>query len=106
MKNINIPPFYVGQKVVALKSSKSKHGYQVVKGLTYTVQDYFQCTGCKEWKIGIKEMPIVGNNIQCCMPAPINSFCCGPAKYFAPIIENFEAITFEKVLEQELSSVN
>lgn len=34
---LNLPPFYIGQKVVCVSSSEAAHGDKVFKGAIYTV---------------------------------------------------------------------
>lgn len=106
MSTENLPPFYVGQKVVCLKTSPTG---VPKKGCTYTVQACFQCPECKEWHIKIFEVASPYTKYSCCIPIKTTGkYIGGPAKYFAPIHENFESISLSKVLEEEtkLISVN
>jgi hypothetical protein len=109
MKN-SLPPFYIGQRVVALKTSFKRNGFQIIEGKTYTVKEQYQCAKCGKWVVGLAELsPINPDNWKsCCMDDCKLSCAGGNAKYFAPVVENFQSITLEKVLEEEtkLISVN
>lgn len=113
MKDINLPPFYIGQKVVAIidligKGEKREPVFYGAKGTEYTVSGIFKC--CK-WKInvsiyypaGYTEMKCGGCNTVLC---DFIVWC--PADSFAPVKENFQSISLEKILEEEtkLISVN
>jgi hypothetical protein len=107
---MNLPPFHIGQKVVALKTSFKRHGFQIVKWEVYTVKDQYQCEKCGKWVVGLAELSPINPNQwrSCCMDDCKLTCAGGNAKYFAPIVENFQSITLEKVFEQEtkLISVN
>lgn len=110
MSEINLPPFYVGQKVVALATSRNVLGCQVVKDSIYTVAGNFQCPVCKKWMIDIKEIlcPWMDNLQRCCVDVPYSKYMSGRSEKFAPLLENFQSISLEKVMETEtpLISVN
>jgi hypothetical protein len=98
-------PFYIGEKVVAVKSFG-----RVTKDSEYTIIDIAQCS-CGAWHVLVKEIAYSGApNYPCCTCyKKVNlsaGYSGGPAKFFAPIQENFQAITFEKIMETELTSVN
>lgn len=80
----NKAPFHIGQRVVALKTSGKKMGYQIVKGKIYTVQSIFLCR-CKEWVIQILEMPATCAEATCCHEENRPLYFAGKAKNFAPI---------------------
>lgn len=105
-----ISPFYIGQKVVCVKS----HSQGVIKkGQEFTVTGVFEpdCN-CDNWTITIGLKTIIPFH-QC-------SFCGYIRKnessessefrfgytMFAPVQEDFKSISFTKVLEEELISVN
>ena len=96
-------PFYIGQKVIRIGKSNK----YVKKGNVYTVQDCFQCPNCGSWKITIEEA-LCGGTFSCeeC-PTAIKyvSHMGGQAKNFAPVIEKFQSISLEKVLEEETKLV-
>lgn len=108
---LNLPPFYVGQKVVALRSVKTELN-GIVKGTVYTVKELTQCT-CGEWKVDVGLMVSKTGRCLC-------ATCDSPygvtgsrviyvaAPLLAPVQENFQSISLEKVLEKEtaLISVN
>ena len=100
---MNLPPFYIGQKVVCLKGAG-----KIVKDQIYTVADCFQCQVCKEWHVQFSELPTGRPDYHCCEVIKSSQHLGGPAKYFAPIQENFQSISLEKILEEEteLISVN
>ena len=110
MQQDNIPPFYPGQKVVAIKTSGRHYptGMQFIKDETYTVIKCVQCT-CGKWMIVCKELPVPDNagnvwcHTQCDLP-----YCSGDAKYFRPVVEDFQSITLTEVIkiESPLISVN
>lgn len=107
MEKNNIPPFYVGQKVVAIRNHSTG---LFKKGDTFNITGIFMSDcSCKEWEVTVGV--VTDKPKVCCAvcgetyekksyQSEFKAYC------FAPIIENFEAISFEKVLEQELSSVN
>lgn len=106
----NLPPFYVGQRVVALITIVKPY-ISLVKGTEYIVLDLYQCQICKEWNVGfarfIKDATV--RKLTCCTKdynAP--PYYYAGATRFAPITENFQSISLEKVLETEtpLISVN
>lgn len=111
MDNLNLPPFYVGQKVVCI----CPEVYRVwPKGQTFTVADNGKCLNCGEWHTAIKETVLshIGN-IDCTFCRASTSMKSGifmgtDSKSFAPIQENFQSISLEQVLELEtpLISVN
>lgn len=95
---MSTPKFYVGQRVVAIENHPQglfKEGDEftvtsIVKGCCYD----FGIT------IGISHIG----------PCTCGNKYDGEWRFmqsrFAPIIENFQAITFEKIVEHELTSVN
>jgi len=106
MKPINLPPFYPGQKIVALKTSKNK---KIKKGQIYTAA--FCVNGCCcPWDVGIKELPAYDDRSYCskCMKYVLHTgkfYLVCNASYFVPLEETFQAITLEKVLENETSLI-
>jgi hypothetical protein len=102
----NLPPFYVGQRVVALRSIGC-----VKKGKEYVVLGLFKCTKCHVWYVQHTHAKgvVLNDKFPCCgNPIVTKDYRAASAKHFAPIEENFQSITLEKVLEQEtkLISVN
>lgn len=99
MSDMNLPPFYVGQRVVALKN-----GFFHIKGEKYTVAEMMFCSSCKVWSVLTSENSFEPASIyHCDCGANLKStiYVGGNAKYFAPIEENFQSISIEKVLEKE-----
>lgn len=107
----NLPPFYVGQKIVRIvNSSNSK--YKI--GDEHICYGCIKCVGCGNWSVdvGIRVERFCYVLLFACncnwkmgMSEPIQYF---DAKSFAPIEKNFQSISLEKVLEEEtkLISVN
>lgn len=104
MDKINLPPFYKGQQVVALKDIVNpRYNIEIIKGQIFTVSDLFYC--CM-WRVdvGVKIPARIYATVVClyCRFKFIQSNIYWlPANLFAPVIENFQAIEFEKVLELE-----
>lgn len=95
----NLPPFYVGQKVVALKTMKF-----ILKDNTYTVANCFQCKKCKEWHVLLSEFIEKSNAHYTCYCGDtfdnLQNAGAG-AKRFAPIEEKFQSISFKEVIKIE-----
>lgn len=104
MSNTNLPPFYVGQKVVCLKTSGEckETGARFLEGNTYTVVKCVFC--CGVWKVVCKEVAGV-YGWWCCVRADL-PYCSGAAKYFRPVEESFQQITLQKVIEIESSLIS
>lgn len=91
-------PFYVGQKVIAVKSISSR----VIKGNTYIVNSMQQCPCCKDWFVDFgAPLEFKVNIFECHLcryysPIPIgpNNYLCYH-KYFAPINDQYADITAE-----------
>jgi len=93
MEEINIAPFYAGQKVVAVDAVS---GSRFKNGQIYTVS-------AVEYKLGNQNHPI--GRVTYYWYVGIVGFADGGAYYrpaiFAPIEEKFQPISLEKVLETE-----
>lgn len=102
----NLPPFYVGQKVVRTGPTvETKSGRRVTKGSVYTVAFCYCCASCSSWKVGILELPCATptQKATChcgCKKGNISHYV-GSAKFFAPLLENFESVSLSKILEVE-----
>lgn len=109
----NLPPFYIGQRVVALVTKNNDIGVVIKKNNVYTVLRTQRCGKCGQWHIdvGVKfDIKEYSNECGSCpadLPIKDNTAWCY-VQAFAPITENFQSITLEKVLETEtpLISVN
>lgn len=103
----NFPPFYVGQRVVRVGASV--HPF-VKKGDVYTVAAIKQCQSCKNWKVSCVEFhPTHSGHGEYCNCGNIiisDGFIYGRAEGFAPIQENFQSISLEKILEEETKLVS
>jgi microcystin-dependent protein len=107
---MDYPPFYIGQKVVAIKSGhadlKDVRVY-LHKDQVYTVFALDQCEGCKTWRIAVAELPnhlALGKAIcrKCNNTASVDThYWLATAEAFVPLESTFESITYEKVMEIE-----
>lgn len=96
-----LPKFYVGQRVVALVTA-----INLVKGKEYFIRNIIAHTcGNVVIDVGLAD---AGEIIcsKCNRPVANYGIIWLDENLFAPIHENFQAITFEKIVEKELSSVN
>lgn len=102
-----IPPFYVGQRVVAVRDSISG---KWKKGDEFTVRGLLPYCHGNAIDIGFKKPYLTGTKCEHCSqrvnPPDAIDWC--KAKCFAPITSTFQNISFSKVLEaeQELIGVN
>lgn len=102
MDNINMPPFYIGQKVVAIKNSKSGATYK--KGEIHTVLNILKCD-CGRYLIDIGFKVIQGTGTRCdvCQKSVNKDYVwyCD-SRSFAPAIQEqeFKQTTYSKVLEE------
>lgn len=108
MENLNLPPFYVGQKVVSLVSKDG--GYNSLnKGEVYTVLAIERgCEHCK-WVIDIGKKQSRGFTECRECGFVINGLVhWANAAFFAPIESTFQSITFQEVaeIESKLISIN
>lgn len=110
MKEINLPPFYVGQRV--LRIGDTVFGV-CKKGEIYTVNKCIQCPHCNDWKVNCIEFPILNERFiinPCSCGGDFYDFglLLGRAVLFSAINENFRSIEYSEVLEKEkqLISVN
>jgi len=99
-QEINLPPFYVGQRVVALRPSEN--GFRVT-GKIYTVLALNKCTHCGLWTIDIGD----NGELACleCRCGVIDfSQTCTEWHYadaFAPIESTFQSIELSEVIKIE-----
>lgn len=108
MKDINLPPFYISQRVVCVKSSN-----WIKEGNIYFVKGLFFLSCCKIWMINVGVANTINGKRYCQKHnkhynAGNDKFIEHNANKFVPIEENFQSISLEKVLENEtnLISVN
>lgn len=101
-----IPPFYIGQRVVRLESTNDgtlKKGEEfIVKGIKF-------CCSAIGWRIDVGRFPENYKSYACSScHKQYEEPCIWIASKFAPLEENteFQAITFTKILEKELVSIN
>lgn len=107
METFNLSPFYVGQRVVALKDH-SQGMYK--KGDRFIIASIYKATCCDIWLVEIGILS-VHNHWKCVIcktggqkrrsdQAVFNSGS------FAPIQENFQSISLEKILEKETELIS
>lgn len=109
MENLNLPPFYPGQKVVSLVASSI---YKLKKGDIVTVLycEKCRCSCDSGWVVFIKEF--VGKNgsyfCKTCKLKATESetHAYGYSDNFAPLEEKFEHISLSKVIEIETCLVS
>jgi len=101
--NISIPPFYVGQEVVAIKD-----GTTLKRGKDYVVTGIFFPCKCGKWRVTVG---IVSSKSQ------TKCYDCGfehvnetnerqySSKLFAPKIEIKEFISMKQLAEQQLELI-
>lgn len=99
MEKLNLPPFYVGQRIVCLISDRVAK-----KGLKYTAKSVVKCPYCEEWLIGYAEAGMTGW-VSCTHSDKSVISTTGlfhaPHTNFAPIQESkFRAVTLEKLCEE------
>lgn len=101
----NLPPFYVGQPVVCVKSIGC---YK--EGNKYVIKYMGQCPYCKCWMVGAIEhgrhLSMCSHNCGCGEILSVVPYYTALAKRFAPIEENFQSISLTKVLEQETELIS
>lgn len=111
-QEINLPPFYVGQRVVCINDEIIFAGLPsapIKNGTIYTVAGVLKV--CCRWHIDIG-LYSGRSHVRC--PSCYGDILKPNMNYwlaafrFAPIEENFQSISLEKVLEKEtpLISVN
>lgn len=111
MSEINLPPLFVGQTVVAIKDGKDSNNLVVYKVGQKFIVNGLMHHPCDGWLVDVGIVVRSGNGTKCkeCL-LKLNSdfiwWCY--SKHFAPIEENFQSISLEKVMEKEthLISVN
>lgn len=107
MSEINLPPFFVGQKVVCVKSSP-----YLQKDKEYCVAALYYLACCKKWfvSVGISDYdaqpycPIHHTWVD----VPLSGVMFHNQNKFSATEENFQSISLEKVMVKEtpLISVN
>lgn len=98
---MSLPKFYVGQKVVCLVDT-----YSLQEGKIYTVTTVD--TNCKCGSIGVGILPDTTHLHcdRCNITFEQAKDRLFPAPYFQPLIEEYQSISFEKVIENEKVCVN
>lgn len=96
MEKLNLPPFYVGQRIVAIVEKKF-----LVKGKIYVVIGLhkYKC-GC--WVVEVER--IDGYETYCGICSTENDLKKGvwhDVEFFVPLEQTFRSITFEEVIKIE-----
>lgn len=94
-------PFYVGQRVVALNGRNF-----LTKGEEYIIKNIKP--GCKHipWIVDVGIADSAAGICTKCTFIIFDNVKWFTSSLFSPIIEEFEAISFSKIMEEELTSVN
>lgn len=101
MKEINLSPFYVGQKVIAIRN----HTDLLFKtGETFIIKDIkIFCCG---WVMNIDILVFNSCKSECSKCKKVRDGLYFSCTSFAPVQENFQSISLEKILEQETSLIS
>ena len=102
MKEVNLPPFFIGELVVCIGpvSNLIKHEQYIVTALD-------KCSGCGLWYVGVDNIPnkeklLIPGCGKCNHRMPnYPSMAMWQANRFATINKNFQSISLEKILETE-----
>ncbi len=110
MKDIELPPFFVGQRVVAIKNHPAPWN-MFTKGVEYSVTSIFRSPcKCSHWYVTIGVSNPYGGSI--CRICKTTTLYRGEMRfnssYFAPIEDSFEEISFEQAIavEKKLTCAN
>jgi hypothetical protein len=100
----NLPPFYIGQKVIAIKTHSQG---TFIKGVSYKVTNYIKCD-CGVWWISVGgTTDRINRRCTCGHLTPTYGLSHGDSRLLAPIQEQtFPLISYSKVLEQETVIAN
>jgi hypothetical protein len=100
-----IPPFYIGQKVVCVKTSV-REVYK--EGELYVVRELIRCPKCGEWLVGCTP-----HNLQtpkfthsCGSEFPATSYWVVNHYSFTHLFHNYKSVTFQDITELERVSEN
>lgn len=106
MNKLNLPPFYIGQKVVCVKPSE-KHG--LFKDKIYTITDVKRCIcGCTQVSWGVKTTETGLNCASCDKDLTIGSIpeYYALASRFCPAEEKpLPLLTFEQIKKEEKEEI-
>lgn len=96
MSENNLPPFYIGQRVIRIENDIN--GF-IEKGVIYIVQDMKYC--CSKWGWRIKLAGISHEKPAMCEGCGEIDWFTFAAKNFAPVEENFEMVSYKEVIRKE-----
>lgn len=104
-QNLNLPPFYQGQKVVALRTVKNGFGIGIIKDKEYIAHDCKRCATCAMWYVDLRLQTNVKSSTAICgICKNILKNINGPwveHTLLAPLNEaKMKAVSFEKVMEE------
>lgn len=109
MSEINLPPFYIGQKVVCVKTSANKLGMSVIKGEVYVIKALIKCN-CGLWKCDVGVRHSIQGNSYCGYCgytfAQIGGVGWCNCNLFAPIESQFQSISLSEILEKETELIS
>lgn len=88
MENINLPPFWIGQKVITTREFGRGEGKECV---VKAIEPPIYCSRCEKQTWGVLVDIWEYALCQTC---------------FAPIQENFQSISLEKILEKETELIS
>lgn len=108
MENKSIPPFYVGQRVVCVKTHSQQ---SVVKDREYIVSEIIPSfCGCRDFIVRVAGVYSTSSKVICitCGIKGFNAELLSllGADLFAPITESMQPVTFEKIAELNPVSCN
>lgn len=100
---MNLPPFYVGQQVVAIVDhpfGMFKKGDEFI--ITFIRKSTCICPG---WEVGVGIVPLYPNShchkCNCDLPIINNDHPFDAARFVPKQEEKFQSITLEKILQKE-----
>lgn len=106
--DIDIPPFYIGQKVVCINTIFTGRGMKppLIKDKTYIVKSIIKCT-CNSYKIDIGFLSGIGSSKCLCGHKTYSEKWHVRADRFKPLQEiKLPLMSYSKILEEELVGVN
>lgn len=103
MKASNLPPFYVGQKVVCIEGYPNPRFFK--KGDQFTILDIIKTPCCNMWIVNIGvSMPYKNTICDCGQTFKANQMF--RASRFAPIEkQNIPLMTFSQIKEKEKEQI-
>lgn len=98
MEKLNLPPFYIGQKVVCISPNKD---YPIKEGQVVIIKEVRQNKCCGVWVVNVGISSFNDKMIRCSCNLRYANDNTLSAKRFVPAQEQkFKAVTFEKLCEE------